>query len=96
MYIAKVYFNRQLNGVHLYEDYEHFLSDLICKNSELYDHFPEERLTEIRLDRPQLYAEGTDDLGFSLDFEYQYENGLTVYCGTAVTEEELARQDRPV
>lgn len=93
MYIAKVYFNYNLADVNLYEDYEHFLSDLTCKGSDLYDRIPEEKVPETDFERPWIVSGGDDDLGFGCDYEYRYDSGITVYCGTVLTAEELARRD---
>jgi len=91
MYIAKVYLNRQLMDVNLYEDYEHFLSDLIDGSSDLYDHLPTETVSETRFECPKIDSGGQDDLGFSGDYEYRYDTGILVYCGTILTAEDLAR-----
>ena len=91
MYIAKVYQNHQLMDVGIYEDYEHFLSDLISRGSELYDHLPEEKVSEIKFECPRIVSGGDDDLGFGGDYEYRYDNGITVYCGTILTAEDMAR-----
>ena len=90
MYIAKVYLDRKLMNVRLYEDYEHFLSDLISGGDGFYDCLPEDKAAETKFDRPKLFSCGNDSLGFGGDFEYRYSSGITVYCGTALTAEELA------
>lgn len=54
MYVAKVYLNYQLVDVSHYEDYEHFLSDLVSKGSDLYDRIPKEKVTETAFDRPEI------------------------------------------
>ncbi len=92
MYIAKVYLDRKLMNVRLYEDYEHFLSDLISGGDGFYDCLPEDKAAETRFDRPEIFSGGNDSLGFGGDFEYRYSSGITVYCGTALTAEELARE----
>lgn len=91
MYIAKVYLNRQLMDVMLYEDYEHFLSDLISGSSDLYDHLPEEKIRDTEFWRPRIVSGGDDNLGFGGDYTYRYDNGVSVYCGTVLTAEDLAK-----
>ncbi|WP_288785349.1 hypothetical protein [uncultured Bacteroides sp.] len=93
MYVAKVYLNYQLVDVSHYEDYEHFLSDLVSKGSDLYDRIPKEKVTETAFDRPEICPCSEDSLGFGSDIEYRYDSGVTVYCGTVITAEELARSD---
>ena len=36
LYMANVYVNRQLMNVRVYENYEHVISDIIDKDSDLY------------------------------------------------------------
>ena len=91
MYIAKVYLYHQLIDVSIYEDYEHFLSDLISGGSNLYDYLPEEKVSETKFECPLIISGGVDDLGFGGDYEYRYDNGITVYCGTMLTAEDMAR-----
>lgn len=92
MYIAKVYINKQLKEVRLYENYEHFISDLIDCDSELYDNLPEEVKDKISFKEPKIFSGCCDDIGFLTDFEYRYQDGLMVYCGEAMTEEEFFRK----
>ncbi len=88
MYVAKVYLNKRLNNVKFYDSYEHFISDLIDSESVLYEDLPEElNFTKIEACHPRICSCCQDDLGFSTDFEYRYENGLLVYCGEIMTEE---------
>lgn len=87
MYIAKVLINKKLNEVRLYENYEHFISDLINGDSELYDNLPEEVKEKISFTQPKIFSGCRDNMGFLTDFEYRYPEGLTVYCGEAMTEE---------
>ena len=89
MYIAKVYFQKKLLEVRLYEDYEHFLSDLTDSNSELYGDLPVDYT--FHLSQPLIISCCADDLKFNTDFEYRYDGGLIVYCGRAMTEEALRR-----
>lgn len=89
MYIAKVYFRKKLLGVRLYENYEHFISDLTDGDSELYSDLPDD--CKFCADRPRIKSVCVDDLKFNTDFEYEYEGGLVVYCGEVMTEEAARR-----
>ena len=89
MYIAKVYLNRTLLTVKLYENYEHFISDLTDENSELYEELPED--FKFDASKPRIMSACADELAFNTDFEYVYPDGLLVYCGEAVTQEACMR-----
>lgn len=89
MYITKVYFQKKLVDARLYEDYEHFISDLTNPDSELYCDLPEDYVFDPR--RPFITSACSDELKFNTDFEYVYEDGLLIYCGQAMTEEEARR-----
>ncbi len=89
LYIAKVYLKRQLLGVKLYEKYEHFVSDLADEKSALYENVPEGTKFDAR--RPFIVTSCYDILEYSTVFEYRYENDLVVYCGQAMTEENVRR-----
>lgn len=91
MYIAKVYLNNQLINVNHYEDYEHFLSDLISADADLICYLPEEKISETKFAHPAIVSGGRDNLGFECDLEYRYDSGVTVYCGTMITAEELRK-----
>ncbi len=91
MYAAKTYLNGQLMDVNHYENYEHFLSDLIDKGSDLYDHLPNETVCETVFERPEVVSSQIDSLDFCCNYEYRYDTGITVYCGDIVTAEDLAK-----
>lgn len=69
MYIAEIYLNHQLMDVNLYDDYGHFLSDLINRGSDLYDRLPEEKVLEtgFECECPRIASGRQDDLGFDGD-----------------------------
>jgi len=89
MYIAKVYFRKKLLDVRLYENYEHFISDLTDEDSELYSNLPDDY--KFYPAWPHIKSVCVDDLKFNTDFEYEYEGGLVVYCGEVMTEEAARR-----
>ena len=89
MYIAKVYFRKKFLGVRLYENYEHFISDLTDGDSALYGDLPDNY--KFHPSRPHIKSCCSDALKFNTDFEYEYEGGLVVYCGEVMTEEAARR-----
>ena len=66
MYVVKIYMKGQLNNVAHYEEYEHFLSDLIDCDSRLYSKTPKEALIKTNFECPRICMFSTDELGFSL------------------------------
>lgn len=84
MFIAKVLFDKKLMGVKMYERYEHALSDTIEKESGLYSCLPKERLMDFST--LKICTLSIDALGYGVDFEYRYPNGVTVCIEEAVTD----------
>lgn len=91
IYIAKVYRNKELINIGFYEKYEHFLSDLISMDPALLRGLPEKITSKTKFRCPEIVPGGTDAAAFDCDFEYRYDSGVTVYCGTVMTAEELKR-----
>lgn len=89
MFIVKVLLDKKLMGVKMYERYEHALSDTIDKESELYFCLPEENLMDFNM--PTIFAPSFDAMGYGIDFEYRYPNGVTACIEEAVTEETLRK-----
>ncbi len=91
MYMAKVLLDKKLMGVRIYERYEHALSDAIDKDSELHSCLPEDKLMDFRI--PKIVTASCDELDFKVDFEYRYQNGVTVCIEEVMTEEAYRRED---
>lgn len=94
VYVVTVCMKGQLNNVAHYEEYEHFLSDLIDCDSRLYSKIPKDALIKTDFECPRICMFSTDELGFGTDYEYRYKTGITVCCGTILTAEDMARSVR--
>lgn len=91
MYLARILLNRKLMGVRIYERYEHALSDILDNSNDLYSCLPDDKITDFTM--PKIFTASCDDLGFKVDFEYRYQNGVTV-CIEEIMSEESFRRDR--
>lgn len=78
MYIARVYINMKAVDIALYQNYEHFLSDLMKGDDGLLSRVPARILDDIDLSRPRIWAQSLDNTGYDADFVYSYDHRLRV------------------
>ena len=91
MYLARVLLNRKLMGVRIYERYEHALSDTLENISDLYSCLPDDKITDFSM--PKIFSVSCNELGFKVDFEYRYQNGVTVCIEEIMSEESFKREN---
>ena len=95
LYMANVYVNRQLMDVRVYENYEHVISDIIDKDSDLYSNVQavtDNMLTDFRI--PGVHSVSLDCLGYHVDFVFRYPNGVSVRVESVTTAESFERDVR--
>ena len=95
LYMANVYVGRQLMNVRVYENYEHVISDIIDKDSDLYSNVQavtDDMLTDFRI--PGIHSVSLDCLGYHVDFVFRYPNGVSVRVESVTTAESFERDVR--
>lgn len=90
MYVVKVYKldDNQINllGVRFYNKFENAVADVCTVDANLSDILNNEDIKT--LGRPSIYCSSVDDDGVSDDFEFRYENKITIYIGKIITEDQ--------
>ena len=89
MYVVKVYKKEKdydkLFGIKFYNNFENAVADTCTVDGVLFDLLPHELIET--LGRPNIYccSDGVD--GVADDFEFRYDNGITIYIGKIMTED---------
>lgn len=87
MYLAKVFWKKELKHVLAYEKYEHALSDVLDIDGPLYDRLPDGYPDNI--EGMRIVTASVDNLGYSVDFEYRFADEVTVAIEELISEESL-------
>lgn len=90
MYVVKIYKEKEILDVKHYKTFENVVADIsdltIFDNTNVPDD-----ILESCTNPPRLYYAGESEDGVADDFEFRFKNGVYVYAGRILTEEEKER-----
>ena len=91
MYTVKVYKEKQIIDVMHYRSFQNALADISEK--KVFETTPKELIDS--LGNPGIYYGSWDEENnIADDFEFRYENGVTVYVGETYTVDSLRRKEK--
>lgn len=86
MYVLKISMKQTLLEVRHYNYFQNALADIIDKGN-IFDKIPDEIIRNLE-DNPVMYCVSVDENKIADDFEFRYKNGLTIYVGQVLVEED--------